>query len=383
MLIKKQSYATSVNSRYSNTASHYVSLHQRLTDALNASPILKQMFQQVIAEFKRRNPHIKKFKDLKLVRAIPINIKDLIIDTTIQRPLDLTHVFEILNYFSEVMIQSLCVYQNDEKNKMYIIWDGQHTALVLYILITYVFGESLDKIELPVNISSSKQKLEIRRNHILLNGSAKKSFEPIDYFQQHLYGVKVDGSKDPYWIDSAKINDLFEDAGIFATNKNFGDENEIGAHTLLAGTIWNKHLDKRKPVEVTRMFCDYWKTAGHKRHVDAKESRLLYEFFYICLKDKIKIDQQWISEFVAVSRNLFDLDWSENSLFWAKVSLAYDIWYEKTNPEAFKEYGVKGYVPEPRFGIPFLIEQLKKSSKIKTPKFISSNGFYVKKDCLF
>jgi hypothetical protein len=292
-------------------------------------------------------------------------------------------VFAILNYFAEVMIQALCVYENDEKALMFIIWDGQHTALVLYILIVYVFGESIDNIELPVNISSSKQKLEIRRNHILLNGSAKKSFEPIDYFQQHLYGVKVDGSKDPYWLDSASINDLFEDAGIFVTNKNFGDEKEIGAYTMLAGTIWNKHLDKRKPVEVTKLFCDYWKISGHQRSVDAKEARLLYEFFYTCYKEKCKVNEQWMSEFVSVCRSLFNLDFSENSPFWAKVSLAYDTWYEKTNPEAFKEYGVKGYAPEPNLGIPFLIEQLKKSSKLKTPVYISSKGFYVKRESLF
>ena len=39
------------------------------------------------------------------------------------------------------------------------------------------------------------------------------------------------------------------------------------------------------------------------------------------------------------------------------------------NPEEFEENGVKGFTTEPRFGIPFLIAQIKKSTKLKTPKY--------------
>jgi predicted peroxiredoxin len=38
---------------------------------------------------------------------------------------------------------------------------------------------------------------------------------------------------------------------------------------------------------------------------------------------------------------------------------------------------IRGFTTEMRTGIPFLIAQLKKSTKLKVPKFVPNNGFTV------
>ena len=173
-----------------------------------------------------------------------------------QREVNMRHILKILTYFSESMVMAIQVYEDPERPGKYIAWDGQHTSIALYIILTKVFGERTARAMIPVVVYSSKQKLEIRRNFILLNGDAKETLDFIDTYKQMVYGVKVDGATDQEWLDTALKNDYFAQAGLFATNSKFGDEDEPGAFTLLADTLMSKSLKTRKHPEVTRMFAD-------------------------------------------------------------------------------------------------------------------------------
>jgi hypothetical protein len=228
-----------------------------------------------------------------------------------------------------------------------------------------------------------KHKLEIRRNFILLNGDAKEPLEHIDKFIHQVYGVKVDGSDDPEWLDTAKKNDYLAQSGLFATNSKFGDEDEEGAFTLLADTLMSKSLKTRKHPEVTRMFTKYWVFLNPERPVEAKEARMLYEYFNSCHEQKINVDDQYLLDLVAFNKKYFEANFTETGSFWSKVKQAYEIWYQKANPETYAESGLKGFVTEPRCGIPFYIAQLKKSTELKTPKYDVNNGFTVNKDLLW
>jgi hypothetical protein len=283
-----------------------------------------------------------------------------------QRPVNMRHVLKILNYFSQTMVMPIQVYKEGDN---YIAWDGQHTSIALFLILTKVFGERQAGTMIPVNIYPVKQKLEIRRNFILLNGDAKEKLDFIDTYRQMVYGAIIDNSDDPIWQDTAKINDLLKDAGLFATHEKFGDDREPGAFTLLADTIMTKKLEKRKDVDVTRMFAKYWVYINEERPVQAKEARMLYEYFDACFKDGIKIDDKYLLDFALFCKEYFEANWSETGSFWSKTKLSYETWYKKANPEEFEENGVKGFTTEPRFGIPFLIAQLKKSTKLKTPKY--------------
>ena len=273
-------HADIVNEQYNHKESNFVSLQTRITEAFKLAPKFEAQLEAVVEEFKRRNKgNWSSFSDMALVKAIPVDFSKILIDSTMQRPVNMRHVLKILNYFSQTMVMPIQVYKEDDN---YIAWDGQHTSIALYLILTKVFGERQAGTMIPVNIYPVKQKLEIRRNFILLNGDAKEKLDFIDTYRQMVYGAIIDNSDDPIWQDTAKINDLLKDAGLFATHEKFGDDREPGAFTLLADTIMTKKLEKRKDVDVTRMFAKYWVYINEERPVQAKEARMLYEYFDAC-----------------------------------------------------------------------------------------------------
>ena len=382
------SHAQTINNRYLKSTSHFVTLQQRLSDALKSSPIFVNMLTGMLNEFKRRHSDWGKFLDLKLCEAIMVSMDKILIDTTMQRNLNLRHVLNILQNFRSTMIMAIQVYEDENKPGYYIAWDGQHTAITLYIILTKIFGEQVADTLVPVVVYKVQHKLEIRRNFILLNGDAKEELDFIDKYIQMVFGVKVDHADDPEWVDTALKNDYLAAAGLFATHAKFGDEDQPGAFTLLADTLMSKSLKTRKHPEVTRMFAQYWSFLNEQRPVEAKESRQLYEYFNLCYEQKITVDDEYLLEFVAFNKQYFDADFGPNSRFWDKVRLAYEFWYRNANQHSTDVDSngnviVRGFTTEMRTGIPFLTAQLKKSTKLTVPLYNANNGFTVDKKDLW
>jgi hypothetical protein len=382
------SHAQKINNRYLKSTSHFVTLQQRLSDALKAAPVFVNMLTGMLDEFKRRNANCGKFSDLKLCEAIMVPMDKILIDTTMQRNLNLRHILNILQNFRSTMIMAIQVYEDENKPGYYIAWDGQHTAITLYIILTKIFGEQVAETLVPVVRYNVKHKLEIRRNFILLNGDAKEELDFIDKYIQMVFGVKVDHADDPEWVDTALKNDYLAAAGLFVTHSKFGDEDQPGAFTLLADTLMSKSLKTRKHPEVTRMFAQYWSFLNEQRPVEAKEARQLYEYFNLCYEQNITVDDVYLLEFVAFTKKYFDADFGPNGRFWDKVRIAYESWYRNANQHSTDVDSngnviVRGFTTEMRTGIPFLTAQLKKSTKLTVPLYNANNGFTVDKKDLW
>ena len=376
------SYADKINQQFTEEASNLVSLQQRLNDALELNPVFAKMLDGAVDEFKRRNKQWKSFDDITLCNSIPAKMSDIVIDTTLQRPLNIRHVIKILGYFSQSMVMPIQVYKEVPPGDEWIAWDGQHTAITLYIIATKVFGQRPASVEIPVVEYPVENKLEIRRNFILLNGDAKEPLDFIDTFKQMVFGVRVDGATDEDWIDSEQKQQYFENAGLFATNNKFGDEDENGAFTLLADTLMSKSLRKRKHPDVTKMFTSYWSYLNQDRPVRPKEARQLYEYFDACYTQGIKVDDDYCRKLADFTKEYFEADFSENGMFWDKVKISYSNWYRGANKysEDKNEDGeiiVRGFTTEWRCGGPFLIAQIKKSTDLKTPTYSPNNGYSV------
>ena len=378
-----KSHAELINEQYLKSDSHFVTLRERLADALKTSIIYDGLLTGVVDEFKRRNKNWKTFTDLALCKAIMVPMDKILIDTTMQRSLNMRHVLNILQHFRSTMTMAIQVYEDASKPGYYIAWDGQHTAISLYIILTKVFGERTAQTMIPVVVYNVKHKLEIRRNFILLNGDAKEELDFIDKFKQMVFGAKVDNATDQEWVDAAKKNDYLAEAGLFATHSKFGDEDQPGAFTLLADTIMSKSLKTRKDPDVTRMFAKYWTFLNQQRPVEPKEARQLYEYFNLCFEQGIKVDDKYLLDFAAFTKEYFDGDFGPNGPFWDKVKMTYESWYSKANPESYAESGLRGFTSEMRTGIPFLIAQVKKSTKLATPSYSANNGFTVAKKDLW
>lgn len=378
-------YAQKANAFYSQTASSFVNLRERFTQSV--SELYEFQLEGVIAEFKRKHKDWVKFADLSTCRAITTTMDKILIDTTMQRQVNFPHILKILQNFKETMVMAIQVYEDPEKPGYYIAWDGQHTALVLYILATKVFGERIAQLPVSVVVYPVKMKAEIRRNFILLNGDAKEPLEFIDIFRQMVCGVRIDGADDPVWEQAELKQQYFEKVGLFATNSKFGDEDQPGAFTLLADTIMSNSEKTLKHPEVTRMFSEYWAILNQSRPVDAKEARQLYEYFDACHTQEIKVDKAYLVEFVQFTKDYFEADFSASGPFWAKVKDAYTKWYIAVTPDV--EYNkdgdpiVRGFSSEWRCGAPFLLAQLKQSTKLSIPTYSANNGFTVKKAWLW
>jgi len=383
-----KTHAQLVNERYLKSDSHFVSLQERLSEALKSAPVFVNMLTAVVEEYKRRNKNWSNFTDLKLCKAIQVPMDKILIDTTMQRSLNLRHILNILQHFRSTMVMAIQVYEDENKPGYYIAWDGQHTAIALYIILTKVFGEQMAKTMIPVVVYNVTHKLEIRRNFILLNGDAKEELDFIDKYIQMVFGVKIDKADDQEWVDTALKNDYLSAVGLFATHAKFGDEDQPGAFTLLADTLMSKSLKTRKHPEVTRMFAQYWSYLSQQRPVEPKEARQLYEYFNLCYEQSINVDDKYLLEFVQFTKDNFSGDFGPNGPFWDKVRLAYESWYRKANEHSTDvdkngDVIVRGFTTEMRTGIPFLIAQLKKSTSLAVPTYSANNGFTVAKKDLW
>jgi len=76
------------------------------------------------------------------------------------------------------------------------------------------------------------------------------------------------------------------------------------------------------------------------------------------------------------TKSNFGADFGPNGPFWDKVKMAYTTWYAKANPESYEESGLKGFTTEMRTGIPFLIAQVKKSTKLAAPTYSAKQRFH-------
>lgn len=373
--VPQQSYAAKVNAMYSSSASNIVSLDQRYKQTLatmgpNVQAMIVSMIAQSIAEFSRNNPHIKQWLDLKLAEAKEAALSDINIDTTMQRLLDLHWVAIILAKFKSTMVVPIQVYLDDSGRTC--AWDGQHTAIMLWIICTQVLKMDPNDVKIPVNVYTSSKKSEIRENFVSLNGGeGKKMLDLIDIWQQQIFGVKIDGSKNPKWIETEKKQQILEKWDLFVTHDKFNNAHMPGAITRLQEI--NKY-----DTEVVDWLCNYLSTVmGTNRPADEKEVVMMAYFFGRCRYDRVKVDDAYIKSIAAATTMLWNADFSYNGPFWAKVGDAYKNWHDEQKRLGYIDPTVEAKVSkEPLHGMPFLIAQLAKSVPgINLPHHNSNSQF--------
>ena len=157
-----QTYATRANKEYDSAESNFISLQQRLNEALDKAPHFRDQLDQVMKEFKDRNPQWVCWEDITLCESLETTLDKILVDTTMQRQPDIRHILYILDEFKETMVMSLQVYTNENGDD--IAWDGQHTAIALYIIACLIYGKLPSQVKIPIVRYSITQKKEIRNN---------------------------------------------------------------------------------------------------------------------------------------------------------------------------------------------------------------------------
>ena len=332
------SYAAQRNARYTNSQSNLVDLVSRLNDTVNnLSPQAKRNWQsglsKAIKTFKSNHPGVdfKNRNQFRLCRAIERPLKDIVIDTTMQREPDLQWILKIITNFRAYQAQPIQVYETNDGGLGG--WDGQHTALALYLIITHAFGLDYGDVLVPVNIYSIHSRGELRSNFINNNttvgkNAGKKPLDIIDIFMQMIYGVEVDGYLDPEWADAHKKWKYIAKAGMFLTADKFNDTHQVGAISRL-----NELADDSTSVEVVRQFAVYGKfiVDSQQRPINSKEIPIIIEFLKLCESNQIKYSDDDIRDMANHIIELFDANFDSKGIFWEQCYTATINAYNKAN----------------------------------------------------
>ena len=367
MATANSTYAAQRNAVYQNTSSNLVDLVQRLNDTVAAMPRQAQRNWQsklakALALFKKNNPGLKSINDPKfrLCKSLMGKLKDIQIDTTMQREPNLQWVITIIENFRAYQAQPIQVYET--ANGMGA-WDGQHTSLALYLIATQALGMKFEDVEVPVNIYDIVSRGEIRGNFINNNttvgkNAGKKPLDIIDIIQQMIYGVEVDGVTEQEWVDAHAKWKALADAGMFLTADKFNDTDQVGAISRL-----NEINDSS--VAVVKQFAVYGKYVVdlQQRPINTKEIPIIIEFFNLCEQQDIVYTEAQIEDLAQHCVDLFDANFDAKGPFWEVAHQATMNAYNKANKGKDK----KDWPDAPRNnknvpqGIAFFWHQLQKS----------------------
>jgi len=368
------SYASTVNAKFRNSTNNFQDLKERFNNALTSLPLpVQQLYRsrlkQELIQFQKNNTKFTKFSDMPLCQAQVSTLSQILIDSTMQRALNLNWVFYILGKFRATQAMPIQVYRvvpggnlaHLNAGEFYASWEGQHTAVTFFLIATMVFNEDPAKVHVPVVIYDVSTKAEIRDNFIKCNTEeGKKLLDDIDIVQQKIYGVRIDNSQDPAWLEVEKKQQFLEEAGLFLTDSKFGDAHQPGAVTRVKDIMSDK-----MPVEVVRQFCLYaqYIMSTNPRPINTKEAPIILGFLKMAATGNIIYSDDEIVSLARLCTRLFDADFDSEGAFWAQLETAYFNWWE-----SFYENVDESVRPErPRMnkdwvqGGTFFWHQLKKS----------------------
>ena len=316
--------AKKINAQFYRNESHYVTIKESFTESKKTSWD-EQRIKLAIDNFISKYTEVSKWSDLRLCRAQKTKLSRILIDTTLQRLLNMRHLTDnILLNFVPIRVQPIQVYVSKDKPDHYICWDGMHTVVALYIIAVLALNLDPDDVEIPIVIYDSSLKSEMRSNFIKLNGDSKLPIDAIDFYQQTIFGVRTDNALFPEWIINEKKQRYLEEANMFATHEKFGNVDQPGALSNLS-----EFLDTNFDLDITEAFCKYFKAAcGSKRHVDSKETWMLYMYFDLCKRQKIALTDEYIQQVADSLNAAFDGEFDCNKLY-DKAKLSWQNFYRE------------------------------------------------------
>jgi hypothetical protein len=328
MATATQSYAATKNARYQNSTSNLVDLVKRYNDTVAALPRQAQRnwqakLAQALQAFKKNHPGLRSINDrtrFRLCKSLVGRLKDIVIDTTMQREPNLQWILTIITNFRAYQAQPIQVYATG--NDQWGGWDGQHTSIALYLIATVGLGEKFEDIEVPINIYDITSRGEIRGNFINNNttvgkNAGKKPLDIIDIFQQMIYGVEVDGVNEPEWVAAHSKWQHIAGAGMFLTAEKFNDTDQAGAISRL-----NELNDAS--VEVVRQFSVYGRyvVGIQQRPINTKEIPIIIEFFNLCEQQDIQYTDVQIEDLAQHCIDLFDANFDAKGPYWEQCHQA-------------------------------------------------------------
>jgi hypothetical protein len=336
-----RTHARAVNSKYQNGASIYLSLKDRWNEVLASMPVdqknsVNTRLKLAIKAFEQKYPNVKSFDDpnFRLCRAIRRKLSRILVDTTIQRQLNVDWVLKIIEHFVAYQAMPVQVYHVPKSqvpgiygpdDEFFASWDGQHTAIAFWIIATMIFGQDSDTVEIPVVEYDMQNRLECRTTFMSNNGKdGKKLLSPIDFITQQIYAVRLDGVVDTEWVAIEEKQQHLEAVDLFLTDSKFFDDNEAGA-IARPGDIAKEDVTP----EMVRQFAVYANTvlSVHPRPINTKELPIILGF--LRMSSNMDYTDAEVESLAHMCISLFGAEFKEDGVYWDRVGSAYTKWHER------------------------------------------------------
>jgi hypothetical protein len=362
--VARQTYATQFNAKYKTKNDTYVTIEDRFNDMLAAMPGLKKQLAQIGKEIRKRYNYTN-FSDMSvdmvgLGTGPTEKLEDLVINEIIQREPVGSWVFKLEAAFDPFYVNPIRIYHaqiksseiksatvpNDPDKQVdaRVVWDGQHTALMLLAIAIYGFGLSMKEAlacSVPVAVYPGIDLGKIRNRFVSFNnGQMSLPLDKFDIYMQYVYAVRHNGSTHPDHVRMEQIQCVLEDHGMFFTHEKFNDHTKPGALTR-ATEIFpaTGKLDKFS-VNTIKNVCSYHALTNPNKHVEPLEMDNMCHIFRACEEQGILVDDEYISQFAIALHKATGNTWAKGQKSkkskHTKVLRAYNSWRNRQpNSEAF------------------------------------------------
>lgn len=344
-------YARSKNQKFLTDKDEIQPLYERFDEFLASDLGTLAVTKTVCAEYMERNPQYKRFEDMypdmvEIPSQRVVTLGNLLINCSFQRIPLRSWIIVILGRFDPFNLNPIRVYQDDNDQKNYIIWDGQHTALTMLALAMYGFGLSPAEaatVRVPANYYPGNDVAKLRQRFIgMHDGTMSKELDKYDLFEQYVYGVRNNGDTDPWALRFAEIQCSAEKHDVFITHEKFEDENYPGAVTRLSEIYPNgRDVSKWKAKVIDNVF-EYHSVTNPDLPVYPLEIDNMAHIFRACDQQQIKVNTKYIRAFAKCLGIVTENTWktghnkSGQTRKHAMVVAAYKSWL-KRQPNQIKE----------------------------------------------
>jgi hypothetical protein len=317
-----------IHDTYANKPSNYVSLAERVREALAQNNNNTNSLTWAVEEFNQKFPTIKAWKDLSLCEAREISMDKIVIDTTLQRDLDISWVCEILKTFNPTRADAIKVYRDaNQPDHTVTGWDGQHTLVVLYVIAVMVLKLKPEHVLVPIVINPSTSKDEMRENFMAHNGDGKKTVSDAEKHRQMCLGVRVDNSSNMTWQLHEKIQQYLEANNMFVCDKHSQDKDQPGAISNMS-EILHTVSGTFSLADYTN-FCKYFHSmCNSNRAVDSTEQWQILYLMRALRQNQVLVDDAYIQAMTHTLNKVFTPSLYSGDKLLERAKCAYLDWFE-------------------------------------------------------
>lgn len=382
--LRKEYYADTANLRFQEREDDYVTVGELMADELSRTA---KELESVKEDFRKTHVYIKNCKDLNISTVKHTTLDKLMVDRNRQRRLQAHWVLEILSRFKSSKVRTLNVYTDPHFPGCYMVWDGQHTLVVL-ASVADAMGIPYSEFQVPIEVMNINNIAETRENFMgACNGDDAESMSRVEMHRQMVLGVRVDNSSNESWKRNESLQCILEKYKMFVT-----DEKE---EKLKPGAIGNtaELLQPALSLTLLEQWCKYrWAISKNKNAMAPAEFWLISSYITLCRDQGIKITDEYILAFANSLFIAFNGKFDVNK-FVKKAKASYDQWWLE-QPENREQGYTKDNLKKYAFGhegdnhkkvaLNFLIPQIGKymDSKYKLPKY-NFDGWKVSSSQLF